>query len=318
MKKELKTGIITVIAIALFIWGYNFMKNQEIFGSSRVYKSKFDNAMGLSTSSVVTLNGLKVGNITKIENDLNKKGSFIITYSVNNDLKFSKNSIAQISPPTIPGFGSAELVITPEFEGENAPSGTFLQSKTKSGALDNITSKLNPISTKLDKVLQNVNELVGNLNHVLDTNTQNNLKQSFAKLNSTLTSFKSASNSLNLMLTENKDKLGSVLTNADQASLNLKSMTDNFAKANLSNDLKTTVTKLNTTLKSFDSVLSKVNDGNGSVAKLLNDKGLYTNLENASKELEELLREMKEHPKRFVHFSLFGKKDKGYKQDSIK
>jgi phospholipid/cholesterol/gamma-HCH transport system substrate-binding protein len=216
------------------------------------------------------------------------------------------------------GFGSAELVILPDFEAEDALSGTFLQSKTKADPLSGITSKLNPISTKLDQVLKNVNELVVGLNSVLDTNTQNNLKQSFAKLNGTLTSFKSASSTLNQMLTENKDKLGSVLTNADKASANLKNMTDDFAKANIATNLKETVTKLNTTLNSFDSVIAKVKDGDGSVAKLLNDKGLYTNLENASKELEELLREMKEHPKRFVHFSLFGKKDKGYKKDTVK
>ncbi len=316
ISKELKTGIIATIAIALLFWGLNFLKKQNLFEKERIYFSKFDNVQGLSNSSVVMLNGLQVGNVMDVRFDTKKKGSFIVKYNITKKIYFSDKSVAKIIPPTV--MGSTLLAIIPDFSGENAASGTFLKGSVDQGLMASLTDKFNPLNEKLSSVMTNVDQLLVKLNATLDTNTQNNIKASIANLNASLKSFKNVSNNFDTMLVQNKEKFSNIMTNADEATKNFKNMASKIDNANLTDDLKQTITKLNTSLNSFDKILANIEKGEGSMGMLLKDKGLYNNLENASKEMEELLREMKLHPKRFVHFSLFGKKDKGYKKDTVK
>lgn len=317
LSKELKTGLIAIIAITVIVWGYNYLKKQTLFETSRVYYSEFEDIQGLTLSSIVSINGFQVGNVSDISFNPKKKGSLIVSYTLNTDFSFSDKTTTIIKPAAF--IGGTELVIIPNYEGNDAVSGTYLKGEIEQGMIASLTNKLAPTNQKLNEVLTNVNQLIKNLNNTLDSNTQLNIKSAIAKINTSLNSFKNASRSLDEMLVENKTKISAILDNADGASKNLKSVTESFEKADLSNSLKQTMTKLNKSLTSFDEILQKAEKGNGSIAKLLNDDGLYTNLENASKEMEELLREMKEHPKRFVHFSLFGKKDKkGYVKDTLK
>lgn len=317
LSKELRTGLIAIIAITVIVWGYNYLKKQTLFETSRVYYSEFEDIQGLTLASIVSINGFQVGNVSDINFNSKKKGSLIVSYTLNTDFSFSDKTTTVIKPAAF--IGGTELVIIPNYEGNNAKSGTYLKGEIEQGMIASLTNKLAPTNQKLNEVLTNVNQLIKNLNNTLDSNTQLNIKSAIAKINTSLNSFKNASRSLDEMLVENKTKISAILDNADGASKNLKSVTESFEKADLSNSLKQTMTKLNKSLTSFDEILQKAEKGNGSIAKLLNDDGLYTNLENASKEMEELLREMKEHPKRFVHFSLFGKKDKkGYVKDTLK
>jgi phospholipid/cholesterol/gamma-HCH transport system substrate-binding protein len=142
----------------------------------------------------------------------------------------------------------------------------------------------------------------------LDENSRKNLRSTFANLNTTVANFKKSSVTLDELLAENKTKLGASLSNVEIATENFAKLSDSLVNANLGQ----TIEKLKGTISNFDNILAGIDRGEGSIGKLMKDEGLYSNLENASKELEELLREMKENPKRFVHFSLFGKKAKEY------
>jgi phospholipid/cholesterol/gamma-HCH transport system substrate-binding protein len=314
--RELKTGTIALIAIAVVIWGYNFLKKQQLFETSRVYYSEFNNVQGLTSNSIVTLNGLQVGNVNSIKFNPKKKGSLIVAYTLNTDFTFSDQTTTVIKPAAF--IGGAELEIIPSYDGKNAKSGAFLKGSVEQSMIASITDKLNPLDKKLNTVLTDVDLLINNLNNTLDLNTQQKIKSVVSKLDASLSSFKNASKSLDDLLVTNKTKFSTILDNANNASKNLNNLTNEFSNAKISSKLKTTMSKLDQSLMKFEKILTKVENGDGSIAKLLNDKGLYNNLESASKEMEELLREMKEHPKRFVHFSLFGKKDKrGYIKDTI-
>lgn len=314
ISKELKTGIIAIIAITLFIWGYNFLKKQNLFEKELIYHTKFTNVQGLSKSSKVSLNGLQIGNILDISFDKEIKGNFIVKFNITKDISFSKNSIAKIIPPTISGMGSAELAIIPDFNGEPAKNGDYLPGQVAPGLMDTLSKKIDPLNQQLKAVLTNTDKLLVNLNNTLEPKTQENIKRAIANLNASLIHFKNISKNFDALLAENKTKFNSILNNTDATSKNMASLTSDLEKSNLTKDLKGTMQKLDASLQNFNGILTKVNKGEGSMGMLLKDKGLYTNLENASKEMEELLREMKLHPKRFVHFSLFGKKDKGYKE----
>lgn len=316
ISKELKTGIIAIIAITVFIWGYNFLKKQNLFEKERIYYTKFKNVQGLSNSSKVTLNGLQIGNILDIKFDKKEKGTFIVKFNITKDISFSKNSIVKIIPPTISGMGLAELSIIPDFNGEPAKNGTFLSGQVSSGLMDTLSTKLNPLNDRLNSVLKNTDKLLVNLNNTLEPNTQQNIKSAIANLNTTLNHFKNISKNFDALLLENKTKFNTILSNADATTKSMANITDKLEKENITDKLKNSMVKLDASLKSFNTILGKVNNGEGSIGMLLKDKKLYNNLEKASKELEELLRDMKLHPKRFVHFSLFGKKDKGYQQEN--
>lgn len=313
ISKELKSGIIVIISLALVFWGFSFLKKKNYFVTSEVYYSEFENIQGLTPASIVTINGFQVGNVSNIEFNPEKKGNIIVAFNMNKDFSFSKKSTTKITSSLM---GGAELSIIPNYEGENAVSGDFLIGITDYGMLNSLTTKLAPLDDKLNATLQDADQLLINLNAILDTKTQQDLKAIIANLNRTLKHFEGASVALEKMLVDGQPKLKTILSNADGAVANFATISNDLKKSDFTGKLSETVTKLNTSLTKFDGLMEGMNSGKGSIGKLLKDEKLYNNLTKASKELEELLREVKLHPKRFVHLSVFGKKDKGYKANT--
>ncbi|NNC69197.1 MAG: MCE family protein [Flavobacteriaceae bacterium] len=305
ISSELKTGLIALIALAMFIWGFSYLKGEKLFDNSRYFYAEYDNIQGLEPSSFVTINGLKVGNIDKIYFHPQKKGKLVVRFSVDNPISFSNKSIAQIYSPDF--ISGKAIKIVPDYTSAKVASGDTLKASIEPGILGVLNDRIAPLQSKLESTFANADSLLLSFNKVFDEQGRSDFKQSLSKLNATLSTFRNASKSLDHMLSED-GKIDSILNNATTVSSNLASISDSLNNANL----KATVYKLESTIQNFNSILSKVDRGEGSLGKLLKDEGLYQNLEGATKEMEELLREMKLNPKRFVHFSLFGKKPKPY------
>ena len=309
ISREFKTGVVAVVIISLFIWGYNYMKGLNLFdGPLQTYFTEYTNVQGLNTSSVVTINGVEVGKVLdiKFSKDETKRGRLIVEFSVEEDFEFSKNSVAKIYSASL--MGGKSLAIVPSYEGETAVSGDFLRGEIESDIFSSVTEKLNPLQAKVENVIVSADSLMTGLTDVLDVKSRQSLKSSIAELNLTVTNFKNASQSVNKLIESNDEKLSRTLTNAEEMTKNLSKLSDTLVNANLG----LTIRDIESTIASLNEVLNGLEKGEGSLGKLLKDEEMYNNLTNASKELEELLNEMKLHPKRFVHFSLFGKKDKGY------
>lgn len=307
--REVKTGIVAVSVIALFIWGFNFMKGLNLFdGPSKTYLTEYSNVQGLNTASVVTINGVEVGKVIDIKFSklLEKRGKLIVEFSVETDFEFSKNSIAKIYSASL--MGGKSLAVVPSYEGEMAKPGDFLQGQIESDIFSSVTEKLNPLQAKVENVIVSADSLMTGLTDVLDAKSRKNLKSSIEQLSATILNFKNISESVDKLVKSNEEKLGNTLSNAELMTSNLAKLSDTLVDANLG----LTVKNLEATVTNLNKILASVEAGEGTLGKLLKDENMYNNLTNSSKELEELLREMKLHPKRFVHFSLFGKKDKGY------
>ena len=305
ISRELKTGIVAIVTIIIFIWGFNFLKRSDLINKSNDFYAEYNNVQGLIVSAPVTINGLRVGSIKDIYFHPSKRGTLVVRFSLEEDYDFSKKSIAQIYSPDF--ISGKSIKILPSYDGETAKSGDTLAGRIEAGILGAINDQIAPLQKKVEGFLLRTDSLVSNINDVFDTETKGNLRGSIAKLNSTLASFNAASQSLNKLLATN-GKIDSILTNATTASGNLAAVSDSLANANI----KSTIQQLESTLAGFNGILTTIDKGEGSLGKLLKDEGLYDNLEGATKEMEELLREMKLNPKRFVHFSLFGKKPKPY------
>ena len=304
--KEVKTGILAILAILLFIYGYSFLKGSDLFSNERTFYVSYENVAGLTISAPVTINGYVIGQVKDIEFE-NEKGGLLVTFKLNKDFEFSKNSIVRIYSTSV--LGGNALAIIPEIDKNNiATSGDILKGEIEKGMLESLTSGLEPLENRIYKTLSGLDTLLYNFNSVLNSDTKNNLKEAIASLNKTMKSFEGASSDLNSLLSENKPKLDSTFTYLETTTSNLASFSDSLSQV----DIKAMATNLEATLESFDAIMKKIDNGEGSIGKLVNDESLYNNLEAASKELEELLRDLKENPKRYVHVSVFGKKAKEY------
>lgn len=303
MSREIKTAILVIVSIALFIWGYSFLKGKNLFDNSTKYYIEYEDVEGLTTSSNVTINGLVVGKVSKIE--LQDTGKVRVEILMNHSIDIARSSVAYIYSP---GFiGGRDIAIELDFSNTDyLKSGAYLEGGVRVGLTDKIGTQLDPLQKKLDEVLANANQMLLSLNRILDEETQIGIKAAISDLNGTLAN-------VNGLLATNKPKL-------DQTMDNLSYMSGNFSKLSdslVALDIKATFTKLDAASVKLESLLNGIEEGEGSIGMLLKDDRLYDNLANASKEMEELLRDLKEHPKRYVHFSLFGKKAQPYEAPEI-
>ncbi len=314
LTREIKTAILVIISILLFIWGYSFLKGKNLFDTSNKLFVVYENVAGLAPSAPVTLNGLTIGKVNAI--NIQTDGKLLVELSITNDFPISKSSIAEIYDSGL--VGGRQIAIKPNLTDTNyTKSGDFLQASSKLGLADALAQQLEPLQSKLQLVLENANLLFTNVNEVLDANTKQNLKGSIAELNKTLSEFSVASKSINELIADNKSKLNSTLTNFDKTSSNFAKMSDSLAKANLGQ----TVKNLEKTLANVDKLMAEMEQGKGTLGKLMKDETMYNNFSNSSKELELLLQDLRLHPTRYVNVSLFGKKEKPYVapvNDSIK
>ncbi|MEJ2113626.1 MAG: MlaD family protein [Flavobacteriaceae bacterium] len=308
ISREVKTAILIIAGIILFIFGFNYLKGKNLLNASRTFYTSYDNVEGLAVSTPVTINGLIVGKVQDIAFEDDGSARLKVTLLVDNSFKFSKNSKAELYEAGL--IGGKAIAIVPAFDGaENATGGETLEGTIKAGLSELVNQRLTPLQEKIETMMVSADSLLTNLNDVFDEQTKNNLKSSIAGLNETILSFKATSNSLNQLINNNRDKLDSTLTNVENLSSNLSKVSDSLASANLGETIKS----LESTISNFDKLLTAMEAGEGSMGKLMKDDALYNNLEGATKEMKELLRDIKLHPKRY--FRILSKKEIPYEQE---
>lgn len=305
--REVKTAVLAIGSILLFIFGYSFLKGTNLLDKDRTFYVTYDNVQGLAKASPVTINGLMVGKVKDIV-FLNQKGKLLVSFSIRkSDFKFSKNSLVRIYSSSL--LGDKSLGIYPQYDPENmAVSGDTLVGSVEDDMLVAVTKALGPLEKKVNNTLTTLDVLLHSISDVLDPKTRVNLQQTIANLNTTMESLNGASNSLNTLLQDNTTKLNNTFTNLDKMATNFNSLSDSLSKletGKLFTELQNVVTR-------FDTITSALENGEGSMGQLLKDEQLYQNLKGASKQLDELLEDVKLNPKRYIHISVFGKNNTPY------
>ena len=313
LTREVKTAILVISGIGLFVFGYSFLKDSDLLNRNRIFYVEYENVAGLEISTPVTINGLTVGKVINID-FADKSGSLIVKFSVEKDFEFSKNSDVQIYSSGI--ISGNNLGIIPKNDtAKRAVSGDTLKGIIQAGLIDGLMDKFKPLETSLKHTLASLDTVLVSISEVMDEETKSNLKSSIANLNQTMASFKGVSQNMNSLLSSNKDKLNNTFTNLDTTAANFAKLSDSLAQIKMGELVK----NMEATLSKLNSIADGIDNGEGSIGKLLKDEELYDNLTGASKQLELLLEDLKLNPKRYMHFSLFGKKPKQYQasQDTV-
>ena len=304
--REIKTAILVIGSILLFIWGYSFLKGRNLLSDYKTFYVEYENVEGLAASAPVTINGLVVGKVSSISLQ-NTNGKLIAELQIKSDFPISKSSIIDIYEPGL--IGGKQIQIIPNYNDKiMAKSGDTLRGGIKKGLTDLVGEKLTPLQQKVEKTVVSADSLLTSLNRVLDAQTKDNLRSSIANLNKTLAQFNQASVSVNAILDKNKGKIDGTLTNINKVSSDFSQISDSLSKANIGQ----TVKNLGETLAKVDKIMEDVQSGKGTLGKMMKDESLYNHLNKTSKELELLLQDLRLNPTRYVNVSVFGKKNKPY------
>jgi len=312
--KEVKIGSLVISALALVIFGYNFLQGKNILTKNKVFYALYNNVEGLDTSSNVTINGLVVGSILDID-FTNESGQLRVTFSVENDFEFGENSVAKIYSTGI--IGGKNLAILPEKKPKTmAKNKQILSSVIEPSLLGGFSEKLDPLQKKLSIVLDETTIMISSINKVLNEENTGNISKSLKTLTNTLSSLNTTSESVKKLIANNENSLSLTIDNFKVSSENINKFSKEISKievSKLSNDLEKII-------NDFSLIAKKLDSNTGTAGKLINDPTVYDNLDRATRQLDLLLQDVKLNPKRYVHFSVFGKKGNEYEKpkDSLK
>ena len=312
---ETKVGILAAFSIALLIIGYNFLKGNAIFSSETVLYAKYSHVDGLGVSKPVMINGFQIGRVDKLQ--LQPDGSIVATLKIKGKYEIPTNSIAKLESTDL--LGSKAIVMALGSGNDFAQDGDTLNANVAKGLLETVE----PVQKKAELIIAKMDSILTSVNTILNPAFQKNVDKSFNSIASTLASLEATSKKVDNLVGSEGSRISSILSNVEAISNNLKqnnqkinailnninTITDQVAAANF----KQTIDNANKAVADLQGIVTKVNNGQGTLGLLVNDTKMYDNLNNASKNLDNLIIDLKENPKRYVHFSVFGggnKKDK--------
>jgi phospholipid/cholesterol/gamma-HCH transport system substrate-binding protein len=308
LSNEVKVGAVALLTILVFIWLYNFLKGKDYFKSTNYYYSVYDKIGGLAESSPVEINGYKVGVVQSIEFIDATSGKLLVAFSVSKDFKLPVNTVAEIVPVSLLGGMKVQFVYG------NGP-GVYNEGDTIPGHLatslvDKVETELLPVKDKISNLVVVLDSVIRSVDELMNDDFRKNLGGTIANLNSSTGSLnkiivskekdlKATIENLNKfsgMLAQNSEKMSGTFTN-------LEAISDTLAAA----DIYSSVKNLKASLEKASIMMDNMNNGKGSAGQFLTNDSIYSNLNNSLASLNELLVDMKANPKRYVHFSVFGK-----------
>ncbi len=318
ISNELKIGVLATVAIVLFIIGYNFLKGTDVFSSTDTFYARYDEVDGLGTSNFVKIKGLNVGRVTKLVLEKGKHGEIIVEFTVDEDFKLPKGSVARIISSDLLGTKAINL----ELSDTNVfyANGDTLVSALQESLSKSVQAELLPVKEKAENLLSSIDSVLTIIRTIFNEETTRDIKQSVSSITSTLNHINKSAENVEGLLVQNTTRIDRIFANIESISLmlknneenftavlsNLNTITDTLAKSNL----KQVIANAQNVLESTADILDKIKRGEGSMGLLMNDDKLYNNLEQSTRALDLLLTDLKENPDAYVHFSVFGNRNK--------
>ena len=308
IKNETKVGILAAFSITLLIIGYNFLKGNAIFSDETVLYARYSRVDGLGVSKPVLINGYQIGRVDKLS--LQPDGFIVATLNINGKYDIPTNSIARLESTDL--LGSKAIIMVLGNGKEFAKNGDTLNANVEK----NLMEAVQPVQKKAEAIIDKMDSILTSVNTIMNPDFQKNVNKSFNSIAATLGSLESTSGKIDKLVGTEGKRISAILANVESISNNLNNnnkkinsilnniseVTDQVAAANF----KQTIDNANKAVADLQGLVSKVNNGDGTLGLLINDSKMYDNLNNASKNLDNLIIDLKENPKRYVHFSVFG------------
>lgn len=295
--KEVQIALVAITGIVVLFFGMKFLKGLTVFSSDDSYYVEFTDVSGLSVSSPVYANGFRVGVVEDVIYNFDSQEQIVAKVGLNQQLRLPKGSTAEISSDLL-GNVKLELVFGPNPVDVLEPGDTISggQQQGVMGKAEKILPNIEKMLPKLDSILANVNMLLSDPSLA---NSLHNVDHITANLTTTTHELNRLTASLNKQMPSMLEKADGVLGNTETLTKNLSDL-----------DIAMTMAKVNTTLQNVEQLTAKLNSGEGTIGLLMTDPGLYRNLTSTMSHTDSLIMDLKAHPMRYVHFSLFGRKDR--------
>ena len=302
LSKEIKAAIFVLSTIFLFIFGFNFLKGSSILDKQKTVYAVYDEVDGLLVGANVMINGLSIGNVTDL-NFLPNSTKIVVTLKIKDKINFSSNSSATIYETGV--LGGLAIAIEPIFQqGMIVKSGDTLNSNIRPGLTELINRQIEPLQRKLESTLTSVDSIFSGASYVLNKETQNDIKESLNTLTSAVKAINNSSLIIEKTLTEKNSQINNSIDNIESITTNLSNVSkelNDFGLANVLSNLEKSVDGINL-------IVTNLNSNNSSLGKLISNDEVYNNLNLSIENLNLLINDIKTNPKKYVHFSVFGRK----------
>lgn len=322
VSKEFKTGLLVIISLVVLFVGANFLKGDNIFGSTPAYYAIFETSAFLETSSQVFFNGVPVGLVKDVENHPNDLTKVIVKFTITKSgLRIPKGSYAEIANPNLLSKG---MILhfdyySKDFHSEN----DTLPGQVQLDLQDAVSQQILPVKEKLERLMSSIEHMVVSVNSFWDTTAAHSLDASLLEVKVAISRFGNLAKNLDELVVSERIRLSQILNNVDDITLNLKKSNEQISKiignvsqlsdSLVSSDFKSTIVKATATLDKINSALENAANGEGSLGKLLKDDALHNELIQTNKTLQSLVNDIETNPHRYIHFSVFGRKEKTVK-----
>ena len=306
MSRELKIGFVAILSFIVLFLGVNFLKGLNILEINRNFYAKYDNVGGLKIGNSVYMNGYQVGNVSNIDLLPNQRKELLVTISINKNFDIPINTNCKIVNQDLMGTKSINLVL-----GNNdqlAEVGDTLISSIEGSLQDEVSAQILPLKIKTEELISSIDSVMIIITAILNKDARKNLSNSLQSLDETFALMSQTMIKVDMIVDQNDERISSIVQNLEENNSEITNILRNFS--DISDDIaKANIEEL---LISLGETSKKINDSQGSLGLLINDDDLYLNLEKSSKELESLINDIKENPKRYLSFSILGGKAKSY------
>jgi phospholipid/cholesterol/gamma-HCH transport system substrate-binding protein len=314
IRKEVIVGFLFVVAITILVWGIMYLKGTELFRNRMIVFAVYDKVNGLVPANPVSINGLVVGQVKSLSFSKKDPKKILAELYINNaNYPIPKNSVAKIISSDLIGAKEVDIVLGNSTE--ILKNGDTLLASTEATLGEAVNQQLAPLKHKAENLLSSIDTLATVLSQVLNQKTQQDLITAIGHIKTALENISHTTYNLDTLMSTQRNNLARIIGNVESISSNLKQnndritnilsnfsdISDSLAKANV----PATLGRVNRAVASLDTVITKINRGDGSLGLLLNDQKLYNEVEKAARDLNLLLEDIKANPKKYVKVTVF-------------
>ena len=308
--REVGIGVLVILGTFMSVFSYNYLKGINLFEKTRTFKVIYTKVDGLAPSNPVTLNGYKIGKVQKIFFNPKNTKELIVDVVIEDDVMFSITSKAELYETGL--IGGKAIAIIPDYDNKIiAKSGDYLKGSHKPGLTELVNQILPQVQLQFETVMKEADKVFSNFNSFLDKTTKKDLQNAIKKISLLSNSLSNASKNIDEIILDIKPNINNTFKNLNKASIDITEISNNLSKSNLDEIL----VNLDTTLTNLSEITNKIKSGEGSIGELIYNDSFLINLNKLTKELDELIYDIKINPSRYINISVFGRKEKEYKKN---